>query len=357
VLVRRRGETGRDEGRPSDDGSLVDGVDQSVRDSEGNVLLRDKGVFVTTFQVDTKGDTDLENDEFLDGSWSLLKDAGSHPGFYFDFCAAARSPGTNVPKATSVRLSPAPCAATCRCCRHTRRMTDEALTGALADTIETARSAERDLFGGLESAILERPIREGDWNPKDFQAHLTAWKARQADRLGAVREGRTVAPGMDDPEEDALNAELRAARIDWDWVAVVQEADAVTDRLIQELRQSDPDALRASDRLLTGTFGNGVLHTLTHVRWLLEAGVPLDHRRVAVFEDEALRVLSATAIPDVARAVGTYDLACYHALRGSPDLARSLLRDAFRIDPELIEFSRTDEELHSLRGDLEGLAG
>ena len=59
----------------------------TVRDSEGNVLLRDRGVLFTTFQVDTKGDSDLENDEFIDGSWSLLKDAGAHPGFYIDFCA------------------------------------------------------------------------------------------------------------------------------------------------------------------------------------------------------------------------------------------------------------------------------
>jgi hypothetical protein len=58
----------------------------TARDGDGNVLIRDRGVLVTTFQVDTKGDTDLENDEFIEGSWSLLKDAGSHPGFYIDFC-------------------------------------------------------------------------------------------------------------------------------------------------------------------------------------------------------------------------------------------------------------------------------
>ena len=197
-------------------------------------------------------------------------------------------------------------------------MTADDLTDALAVTIETARNAERDLFGGLDAATLERPIREGDWNPKDFQAHLTAWKARQAERFAAMREGRELPPPMEDPEEDALNAELRAARVDWDWDAVVEEADAVADRLIGELRQADPDRLRASDRLLSGTFGNGVLHTLTHVRWLLEAGVPLDRARVAVFEDEALRVVSAPAIPVVTRAVGVYDLACYHALSGSP---------------------------------------
>jgi hypothetical protein len=235
-------------------------------------------------------------------------------------------------------------------------MNDDSLLGALALTIATARSAERDLFGGLDPATLERPIREGDWNPKDFQAHLTAWKARQADRFAAIREGRETPPSMEDREEDALNAELRATRIDWDWAAVVVEADAVADRLIDELGRVDPNSLRASERLMTGTFGNGVLHTLTHVRWLREAGVPLDRARVAVFENEALRVLDSAAIPEVARAAGIYDLACYHVLSGSPYLARKLLRDAFRLDPELVQFSRTDEELVSIRDDLGGLA-
>jgi hypothetical protein len=78
---------------------------------------------------------------------------------------------------------------------------------------------------------------------------------------------------------------------------------------------------------------------------------------VAAFEDEALRGVSAPAIPEKARAVGLYDLACYHALSGSPDVARSLLRDAFRLDPELVEYSRTDEELLSLRDELDNLAG
>jgi hypothetical protein len=236
-------------------------------------------------------------------------------------------------------------------------MTDESLLDALAATIQTTRRAERDLFGGLDDAARERPIRAGDWNPKDFQAHLTAWKARQADRFAAVREGRELPPPMDDQEEDALNAELRATRIDSDWAAIVDEADAVAERLVDEIRQADPEVLRASDRLMSGTFGNGVLHTVTHVRWLLEAGVPLDRTRVSVFEGEALRDISTPAIPDKARAVGLYDLACYHALSGSPDVARSLLRDAFRLDPDLVGYSHTDAELLSIRDDLDGLAG
>ena len=234
-------------------------------------------------------------------------------------------------------------------------MTDETFTDALATTVQTARNAERDLFGGLDEEIRERPIRAGDWNPKDFQAHLTAWKSRQAGRFAAVREGRELPPAMDDHEEDALNARLRETRIDWDWAAIVEEADAVTGRLVREIRNADVDLLRASDRLLSGTLGNGVLHTITHIRWLLEAGVPLDRERGSAFAHEARRVVGAAAIPEKARAVGLYDLACYHALSGSPDEARSLLRDAFRLDQELVEFSRTDEELLSIRGDIDDL--
>lgn len=236
-------------------------------------------------------------------------------------------------------------------------MTDESLTDAVAATVETARTAERDLFGGLDATVRERPIREGDWNPKDFQAHLTAWKSRQADRFAAVREGRDLPPMMDGDEEDAINAALRATRIDWNWSAIEEEADAVTDRLVGEIRRADPEVLRGSERLMSGTFGNGVLHTVTHVRWLLEAGVPLDRARVAAFEEEALRDVRARAIPEKARAVGIYDLACYHALSGSEDVARSLLREAFRMDPDLVEYSRTDDELVSIRDDLGSLGG
>ena len=59
----------------------------TVTDDAGNVLFRDRGLLVQTFLVDTLGDTDLENDVFIEGSYELLADRGSHPGFYIDGCA------------------------------------------------------------------------------------------------------------------------------------------------------------------------------------------------------------------------------------------------------------------------------
>ena len=61
----------------------------SLTAMDGTKVFVDRGRLLTTFQVDTKGDDDLSNDEFIEGSWALLDENGSHPGFFFegDFCA------------------------------------------------------------------------------------------------------------------------------------------------------------------------------------------------------------------------------------------------------------------------------
>ena len=232
----------------------------------------------------------------------------------------------------------------------------DTLTDALAATIVATRRAERDLFGALDDEALHRPIREGDWNPKDHQAHLTAWKSRQADRFAAVREGRELAPGLAGPEEDAINEELRAARAAWSWDDVVAEADSTAERLVGEIRNCDAGAIRASGRLIGGTFGNGVLHALTHLRWLREAGVPLDEARIDRFAAEAESLVRADGLPERDRAAGLYDIGCYRALTGQAEAARELLREAFRLSPELVDFSHTDPDLVSLADELDALA-
>src|SRR6185436_9662825 len=71
------------------------------------------------------------------------------------------------------------------------------LTGTLAALLRSMRDAERDVFGGLDPDVRDRPLRAGDWSPKDHQAHLTAWKARQANRYAAARRGEEPAEMSD----------------------------------------------------------------------------------------------------------------------------------------------------------------
>ncbi len=60
--------------------------------SNGTRTFFDRGRLLTTFQVDTKGDADLSNDEFIDGSFQPLDENGAHAMFFFegDFCDVVR---------------------------------------------------------------------------------------------------------------------------------------------------------------------------------------------------------------------------------------------------------------------------
>ena len=230
------------------------------------------------------------------------------------------------------------------------------LTGTLVALLRTMRQAERDIFGGLPPEVRDRPMREGDWSPKDHQAHLTAWKARQANRYAAVRSGEEL-PEMSDDQIQAINDEQHAARADWDWEALSQEADEVSERLIREISATDAGELAASERLIQGTFGNGPFHALEHFGWLRQADVGADRARIATYLDETQRIVEQGQLPDRDVATAAYNVACFQALAGELDAARPLLRRAFELDPELATFAEGDTDLTALSGELKELAG
>jgi hypothetical protein len=67
--------------------AIETGAPAVVRDMDGKVVLRDRGLLHYQFNVDTQGDSDLSNDVFLD--FQVIADRGKHPLFYVDFCALA----------------------------------------------------------------------------------------------------------------------------------------------------------------------------------------------------------------------------------------------------------------------------
>jgi hypothetical protein len=234
------------------------------------------------------------------------------------------------------------------------------MTDALIDTmvafLRAMRQAEVDVFGRLDAEVRDRPIRAGDWSPKDHQAHLTAWKARQANRYAAAHLGEEPAQ-TPDGETDAINAELQAARADWSWDAIVQEADEVSERLIREVSVTDAATFERYETLIQGTFGNGPFHALQHFGWLQVDDIGADDGRITAFARQLVELTSAGGLPADATGTALYNVACYHALAGRLDEARPLLRDAFRLQPDLADWARQDPDLTALRGELEELAG
>jgi len=66
------------------------GSPYTIVTSDGQRISVDMGLLRYQFDVDTKGDSDLENDEFIEGSDVLLADHGSHPQWHRtqdEYCA------------------------------------------------------------------------------------------------------------------------------------------------------------------------------------------------------------------------------------------------------------------------------
>ena len=232
---------------------------------------------------------------------------------------------------------------------------DDPLIAALIEQLHVMRAAERDIFGSLEPDIRDQPMRPNDWSPKDHQAHLTAWKAIQAERIRASTRGED--PPFVGTETDEINAGLQATRAGWSWPEVVAEADEVAKQLEDEIRAAGSARLIESGGLIGGVFGNGSSHAMTHFGWLVEANIGVDQARVSAFVEEQERLLNAEGLPDFDRGVGLYNLACAHALAGRLNRSRALLRIAFPLRPDLAEFAKEDPDLIELREELPTLAG
>ena len=225
------------------------------------------------------------------------------------------------------------------------------IRAGLVEGLLAARALEREILAALRPGERDAPAVDGGWSAKDIQAHLSAWRHHQAERLAALRDGRPP-PDVPEAETDATNAAIHAERAAWTWERVVADADAATELLIAEIRAAD-DATIVQDRLVGATLGNGPEHDLAHLP------------AVAVRVQMADRVLELAAAveasvarggwPPRSAAFARYNLACFHALEGRLDRARQMLRLALPGQPELQEIAPVDDDLVALRAEIPAL--
>ena len=228
---------------------------------------------------------------------------------------------------------------------------DAALRTGLIDGLRAARATERAVFDALAPADREAPGADGGWSPKDTLAHLSAWRQRQADRLAASREGRPD-PAPADGAIDDINAGLHAERADWTWDRVVADAEATSEALIGEVSKANGVVLAEATPTI---LGDGAEHDLAHLG-RLAAGVGLGSEMLAL-ADAHLSTIDGGGWPARAAATARYNLACFHALSGNLDVARSLLRQALPEQADLRELAPKDDDLIALREELPTLVG
>jgi hypothetical protein len=225
------------------------------------------------------------------------------------------------------------------------------LRDALVETLRATRALERDVFAALDPVDRDAPAADGGWSPKDVQAHLSAWRQHQLERLVAIREGRDEpAPAA---ETDEVNAVIHAQRAAWSWDRVARDAEATADELITEIEAASPATLE--DGRICGTIlGNGPEHALAHLPRL--AGATGLDARLLELADGLAAAVDRGGWPLRAAAYARYNLACFHALRGRLPVARTLLYLALAGEASLRALAPEDDDLIALRGELPSFA-
>lgn len=222
-----------------------------------------------------------------------------------------------------------------------------------ANLIELLHQARAEQQAMIDALTPEQRAGTGTpehWTAKDVVAHVASWWRVQAERERALTAGEPVHP-FDEAEIARRNAETLARSRGLSWEQVIAEARADHDAQVAALQRIEPwqlvDTLIGTQPLWRSVLGNGFLHPQVHLtEYYRDQGE--SERAAQVQERSSELLLRRLPIPQV-QGIALYNIACAYATSGRPTEAIARLRAAFPLDPQIVEWSRHDADLDSLR--------
>jgi len=221
----------------------------------------------------------------------------------------------------------------------------------LIQLLDLAHAFQQQLLAGFSSEANQRSGTWEQWSLKDELAHIIAWQLNSLARIAAFIHAEPV-PDFNDFER--LNRAIFDTNRDRSWAEIVAEGDRAFAEYAQIVESFSEEELsrpmRLSDReersLAVQILGNGFEHAVVHY-----ADYYRRHGELA--KGTQLYRASVAAVADWPELYGAarYNLACFLAISGQTALAVAELREALLLRPDLIEWSKQDTDLNSLRGE------
>ena len=222
----------------------------------------------------------------------------------------------------------------------------------LIELVERAFAQEQAVVAKLAEDERSTPGQPDRWGPKDVIAHLAGWNARLADNLAAAASGGELKQ-YDDYE--AVNAREFIEYQHRPWPEVMERAADARRQLIEQVQSRSEAELRGTqtlpwqgDRpLWRYIVGNGFVHPISHLAPILaEHGEPAFATEL---QEQAATWLRELDESKDWQGVVQYNLACHYALIGETDRAVEKLAQAFELHPTLVQASKQDSDLVSIR--------
>jgi len=206
-----------------------------------------------------------------------------------------------------------------------------------------------DQLSAEDRAQVGRPDR---WASKDLMAHLVGWNGRMNRRMAGL-------PDSESPNEleelDRINAALFAANRTRTWEDLLAEDKRAHAELLRAVESMSEEDLTLPGRLAwagsgpawMALLGNAHWHPYHHLCMYLVEHAQLE--RATQIQETMTRDLLALDQGDRHKGTTLYNLACFYALTHRPQKAIENLREALPLAPSLVEWSKQDNDLDSLR--------
>jgi len=231
-------------------------------------------------------------------------------------------------------------------------MTGSSNKTKLGILLADVRTEEQTLWDALSDEERNAAGEINRWAPKDHLAHTTFWTERLITQLQAATGGEP--PGSID-DYQKTNDEVFEANKNRNWEDILAWA-------IEANRQFHTAFNAVSEEMLQDSAGvegaggpplwrnvalTGVYHPMHHIADIyLERG---DFQSAQAVQERVAEGLAALDDSDAWKGPRQYNLACFYALHDKPQRALTLLKTAMKLSPNLMERSKQDSDLDSLR--------
>ena len=230
-------------------------------------------------------------------------------------------------------------------------MTDSTKKDKLAKLLANVRAEEQALWDSLRDEERNASGEINRWAPKDHLAHTTFWTERMVAQLQAATGGEPLG-SIEDYQK--TNDEVFEANKNRNWEDVLAWATEVSrqfhtalDAVSEEVLEDTTESAGTGGRPLWQNVALSMYHPMHHIADIyLERG---DFQSAQSVRERVAEGLAALDDSDAWQGRTLYNLACFYALHDKPKRALTLLETTMKLSPNLIEWSKQDSDLDSLR--------
>lgn len=205
--------------------------------------------------------------------------------------------------------------------------------------IQSLSEKERSVAGTLEQ-----------WSAKDMIAHIAAWKEEMVRRL----TDKNISSLPNDMEEiDKINAEIFEEHRHQSWDEILDLSKQAYQSLVKHTQSLDDCSntqafpWQGGSPLWRWIVGNGYIHPIMHfAQFYIGRG---DIRSAVKIQKQTTVMLKPFDEGPAWQGVVQYNLACVYTQAGEKQKAISGLRQAFKLNPGLMEYSKSDPDLAAIR--------